>query len=305
AAFVAATSPVFGMSWFFDTENWAAGMWNHWAEVRTDTWREAMVGALAGSEPRVGAEAFAVTAPGVTDGRDFAFIVIGDPGEGDASQQILRDQLLLVARREDVRFIVISSDVIYPIGAMKDYEAKFWLPFKGTGKPVYAIPGNHDWYDAIEAFAATFMTPEAARRTIRARIETDKRLTSTTDARIEEMLAQAGELRRLYGVPTGFQRAPFFQIQTGDFALLAIDTGVARRVDPAQRVWLEGALVAAHGKFTMAILGHPFYAGGHYLAEGDDEFLAPHRLLPGNAVAAMIAGGPPPPPAAAGAPPLS
>jgi Calcineurin-like phosphoesterase len=290
AAFVAATAPVFGMSWFFDTENWAASLWNRWAEVRTDTWRKAMITAVFEQEPRVGAEAFAVRAPGVADGQDFAFIVIGDPGEGDASQHILRDQLLQVGRREDVRFIVVSSDVIYPIGAMKDYEAKFWLPFKGTGKPVYAIPGNHDWFDAIEAFAATFMTPEAARRTMRARIETDKRLTGTTDQRIEELIAQAGELRRLYGVATGFQRAPFFQVQTRDFALLAIDTGVVRRVDPAQRVWLEGALAAARGKFTMAILGHPFYAGGHYLAEGDDEFLALHRLLREHGVAVVMAG---------------
>ena len=57
----------------------------------------------------------------------------------------------------DVRFVVISSDVVYPTGAMRDYEAKFWLPFKGVTKPVYAIPGNHDWYDALEAFDATFL----------------------------------------------------------------------------------------------------------------------------------------------------
>ena len=228
AAFVAATAPVFGMSWFFDTENWAAGMWNRWAEARTDTWREAMVARVFEHEPRVGGEAFAVSPAGITGGADFSFIVIGDTGEGDASQQILKDQLLAVARREDVRFIVVSSDVVYPVGAMKDYEAKFWLPFKGTGKPVYAIPGNHDWFDALEAFAATFMTEEAARQTMRARIEVDKRLTSTTDGRIEELIAQAGQLRRQYGVPTGFQRAPFFQVQTPDFALLAVDTGVRR-----------------------------------------------------------------------------
>jgi uncharacterized membrane protein HdeD (DUF308 family) len=290
AAFVVATAPVFGMSWFFDTENWAASLWNRWAETRTDTWREAMVTAVARGEPRAGAEAFAVTPAGLTDGVDFSFIVIGDPGEGDASQHVLRDQLLAVAAREDVRFVVVSSDVVYPIGAMKDYETKFWLPFKGTSKPVYAIPGNHDWYDALEAFAATFMTPEAARRSMRARIEVDKRLTSTTDRRIEELIAQAAQLRRRYGVPTGFQRAPFFQLQTRDFALLAVDTGVLRRVDPAQRTWLQGALDTARGKFTMAILGHPFYAGGRYTAEGDDEFLALHRLLREHGVAIVMAG---------------
>jgi 3',5'-cyclic AMP phosphodiesterase CpdA len=290
AAFVAATAPVFGMSWFFDTENWASGLWNRWAEVRTDAWRGAMVDAVRANEPPVGAEAFAVRPPGVADGADFAFIVIGDPGEGDASQHVLRDQLLAVARREDLRFIVVSSDVIYPVGAMKDYEAKFWLPFKGTGKPVYAIPGNHDWYDALEAFVATFLTPEAARRAMRARVEVDKRITGTTGERIEDLIDQAARLRRLYGVPTGFQRAPFFQVQTHDFALLAIDTGVARRVDPAQRAWLEAALATARGKFTLAILGHPFYAGGRYQAEDDAEFGGLHRLLREHGVAVVMAG---------------
>ena len=60
-------------------------------------------------------------------------------------RHVLRDQLLSVANRPDVRFVVVSSDVVYPTGAMKDYEAKFWLPFKGITRPVYAIPGNHDW----------------------------------------------------------------------------------------------------------------------------------------------------------------
>ena len=78
------------MSWFFDTENWASGIWNSWAEARADTWREAMVRAVG---DRRRATPFAVTAPG-TDTGDFSFIVIGDPGEGDASQHALRDQLL-------------------------------------------------------------------------------------------------------------------------------------------------------------------------------------------------------------------
>src|SRR4029078_11861086 len=91
---------------------------------------------------------------------DFSFVVIGDTGEGDASQHALRDQLLTVAGQEDVRFVVISSDVVYPNGSMIDYETNFCLPFKGVTKPVYAIPGNHDWYDAIEAFNVTLLGPD-------------------------------------------------------------------------------------------------------------------------------------------------
>ena len=57
------------MSWYFDTENWAAGIWNSWAEERTDTWREAMVRAVwTENDERDPAGAFAFTPPGVSGG---------------------------------------------------------------------------------------------------------------------------------------------------------------------------------------------------------------------------------------------
>jgi uncharacterized membrane protein HdeD (DUF308 family) len=290
AAIVAATVPIWGMSWYFDTENWAAGMWNSWAESRTDAWREAMVQAVLGRDGKQAvSSAFAIEPQGVGAG-DFSFVVIGDPGEGDASQHVLRDQLLTVANRPDVRFVVVSSDVVYPTGSMKDYEANFWLPFKGVTRPVYAIPGNHDWYDALEGFAATFLQPDAARASIRARAEADLRVTSTTDARIDSLIRQAEDLRAAYAVPTGFQRAPFFEIQTDRFALLAIDTGILRRIDQEQAAWLEGALSRASGKLTMAILGHPFFAGGHDVTLDDDEFVRLKRLLLARGVSIVMAG---------------
>jgi hypothetical protein len=289
AAIVAATVPVWGMSWYFDTENWAAGLWNSWAESRTDTWREAMTRAVVASQGgQTTAQTFAVEPAGTAG--DFSFLVIGDPGEGDASQHALRDQLLSAAQSADVRFVIVSSDVIYPAGAMKDYEAKFWLPFKGVTKPVYAIPGNHDWYDALEGFVATFFQPDAARVAMRARAEADHGLSSTTGQRIESLVGAADRLRRIYGVPTGFQRAPFFEIQTDRFALLAIDTGVLRMIDAAQSVWLQSALERASGKTTMAILGHPFFAGGHDLTLGDDEFVKLKRLLISRGVSIVMAG---------------
>jgi hypothetical protein len=173
---------------------------------------------------------------------------------------------------------------------MRDYEAKFWLPFMGTTKPVYAIPGNHDWYDALEGFAATFLRPDAARAALRARVEADNRITSTTDDRIEQLVAEASRLRREYRVPTQLQEAPYFQFQTDSFALFAVDTGVARRVDTEQLAWLGGALESARGKLKMAILGHPLYAGGRYLGQGDPDFAALHRLLREHEVAIVMAG---------------
>lgn len=295
AAVIAATVPVWGMSWYFDTENWAAGIWNSWAEARTDTWREAMVRAVIASQPvGHGASAFAVTPDGVPTAGDFAFLVIGDTGEGDASQHVLRDSLLSAAAQSDVRFVVLSSDVVYPTGAMRNYEANFWLPFKGVRVPIYAIPGNHDWYDALEGFAATFFEPAAARVAMRARVEADERISSTTDADIDALIAQAARLGREYRVPVARQRAPFFQIQTDRFALIAVDTGVARRVDPVEWAWLESALEAARGKAIMVVLGHPFYAGGEYQVDhtSDDPtgFAAIHALLKRHGASIVMAG---------------
>ena len=292
AAIIAAVTPVVGMSWYFDTENYASGIWNVWAEARTDTWREAMIHAAQAEAKAAGRPEpkFAIQPPQVTDGADFSFIVIGDTGEGDSSQHVLRDQIILAALQPEVRFVLLSSDVIYPSGEMKDYEAKFWLPFKGVQKPVYAIPGNHDWFDALEGFAATFLTPEHARTAMRARVEVDHKLTTTTDAHIEALIAEAARLRREYGVPTGFQEGPFFQFQTDRFALFAVDSGITKRLDGPQFEWFRAALESARGKFKMAILGHPLFACGQYRATDKPDFAAIHQLLRDHGVHVVMAG---------------
>jgi hypothetical protein len=266
-AVLIALNPIWGFSWYYNSENWASGIWDRWAARRTDTWREQMIEAVRDhfSERGVPEEnLFRVQPEGVTDQEDFSFLVLGDTGEGDASQLCLRDQFLALGRRPDVKFLVVSSDVIYPSGAMSDYEPKFYLPFKGFTKPIYAIPGNHDWYDALEGFAANFLEADAARVCMRARVLTDNRITSTTEARIERLIREAARLRGEFGVSTGWQRGPFFEVQTERFALLAVDTGVLRQIDTRQWDWLNGALDRSRGKFTFAILGHPLYAGGHY-----------------------------------------
>jgi 3',5'-cyclic AMP phosphodiesterase CpdA len=291
AAVVVASVPVWGMSWYFDTENYAAGVWNSWAASRTDTWRAAMVRAVvAAGETSLDGRGFAVTPDGTGDSQPFSFIVIGDTGEGDASQHVLRDSILRAAAAPDVRFVVLSSDVVYPTGAMRDYEARFWLPFKGVTKPFYAIPGNHDWYDALEGFVATFFTPEAARVAMRARIAADGGISSTTDERIEEYIQRAAFLRQQYGVRTGTQQAPFFQVQTPQFALLAVDTGVLRGVDSEELTWLRAALDQSRGKMVMAVLGHPFLVGGYDATEGDAEFTELRQLLREYGVRVIMAG---------------
>jgi uncharacterized membrane protein HdeD (DUF308 family) len=287
SALLAAIMPVLGMSWYFDTENWASGIWDGWAGSRAEEWRIAMIDAT-GEKPESGS--FRLKPAGLNDWDDFSFVVVGDPGEGDPSQLVLKDQIVEVTNKPDVRFLVISSDVVYPSGAMKDYERKFFLPFKGVTKPIFAIPGNHDWYDALEGFAATFYTPSAAVNAMEARINADLHITSTQKQDISKLVRQAGFLRQAYQLPVGFQNAPFFQVSNAYFVLLTIDTGVRRRVDSVQLAWIRSVLEATKGKYVMALLGHPFYAIGEYQGNMNPEFRALHRLLRDYRVPLVMAG---------------
>ena len=297
-AFFVAFNPIWGFSWYFNTESWATGVYQKMTQLRVDPWRVEMTDAVM----RVyggGDDLFRVDPGGLQGGGDFSFLVIGDPGDGDASQYSLVSRYLELGRRDDVKFLVVSSDVIYPAGSMHDYEANFYLPFQGFAKPIYAIPGNHDWYDALEGFNANFLEPKAARAAIEARVEADLGLTSTNKRRIDKLMAEAARLRRQYGVHVGTQRAPFFELQSKDFALLAIDTGVLRTVDEKQWAWIESALGRSQGKFTMAIVGHPRFAGGrdlpptaedHDVSDSSGNFAALYRLLASRNVRIAMAG---------------
>ena len=288
--FFVAINPIWGFTWYFNTESWASGIYQKLTELQVDRWRAAMVDAVALAYGGNAEELFRIHPPGAEGARDFSFLVIGDPGEGDPSQYSLVARYLELGRRDDVKFLVVASDVIYPAGAMSDYEVNFYLPFKGFTKPIYAIPGNHDWFDALEGFNANFIEPKAARAAMDARVAADLHLTSTNTRRIEHLIREAARLRQLYGIEAGTQRAPFFELQVDNFALLAIDTGILRSVDERQWAWLERALARSRGKLIMAIVGHPRFAGGHDTTIGDEKFAAVYRLLARNGVAIAIAG---------------
>jgi uncharacterized membrane protein HdeD (DUF308 family) len=290
-AVVIAVNPIWGFSWYFNSENWATAVWEKIAESRVDEWREAMVDAVVTARG-----ASSVTAPGLFDVSlsgleqgDFSFVVIGDPGEGDPSQHALRDQVLATTGREAVKFVVIASDVVYPVGAMKDYEPNFYLPLKGVDKPIFAIPGNHDWFNALDGFAANLMDPVSAHAAIESRVDADLSLSSTTGDRVDRLLADAARLRSLYHVRAGLQQAPFFELHAGDFSLIAIDTGIEKQVDAKQMAWLRAALERSKDTFTMAIIGHPFYAAGR-LQMANESFKAVHDLLRANGVRVLMAG---------------
>jgi uncharacterized membrane protein HdeD (DUF308 family) len=290
-AVLIAVNPIWGFSWYFNSENWATAAWQKIAESRVDDWREAMIDAAVkrhGAADVTAPGIFDVAPPGIDSG-DFSFLVIGDPGEGDASQHSLRDQVLLASRRDEVKFIAIASDVVYPLGEMRDYEPNFYLPLKGVEKPIYAIPGNHDWFNALEGFAANLMTPDAARAAIDARVKSDLSLSSTTTGRIDRLLESAERLRSMYHLRAGLQNGPLFEMHAGDFSIVAIDTGIEKVIDKTQMAWLKAALERSKGSFTLAIVGHPFVAAGTSQID-NESFRAIHDLLRQYGVRVMLAG---------------
>ncbi len=293
-AILIAVNSIWGFSWYFNSENWASGVWQEITKERVDPWRKHMITDVELNAVAKGVPAdkvFAIAPEGVADSGDFSFIVIGDTGEGDASQWSLHDQLIAASNRESVKFLVLSSDVIYPDGKMKDYEPNFYLPFKGFTKPIYAIPGNHDWFDANEGFNANFLEPDAANLSLRARLAEDlKTDVITTDRRFAEIIAKAKSLREYYQIKNGLQRGTFFEMHTAGFSLIAVDTGIMRTIDDKQQAWLEAALNRAANNFKLVVLGHPFYVAGKYQGRGDHPFDAIHEMLRRHQVDIAMAG---------------
>jgi hypothetical protein len=83
-----------------------------------------------------------------------SFLLLGETGEGDISQYIPMSVIESVA--PDTDSMIICSDVIYPAGGIVEYAYKPSWPYRNYPRPVYALPGNHDWYDSLRGFMTYF-----------------------------------------------------------------------------------------------------------------------------------------------------
>lgn len=112
------------------------------------------------------------------EGRQFWLDFVADTGDGwnstyavarllaeDAIQPVGADDPL-----ERGQVLVMGGDQIYPTASRADYDERLLAPFNqaaldANGRPrwdadkrpdLYAIPGNHDWYDGLNAFFGLF-----------------------------------------------------------------------------------------------------------------------------------------------------
>ncbi|MDF5757864.1 metallophosphoesterase [Spongiactinospora sp. TRM90649] len=196
-------------------------------------------------------------------GPEFSFLLLGDPGEGDASQYSTVPGILKIG--EDTDFAVIASDVIYPTGSGNEYGDKFYRPYKDYRAPIYAIPGNHDWYDGLGGFMRVFCgaQPLKAREEGFRLSPTGLRglLWSKPEKIDERRLAEAGKLRAA-PEQQGVQPGPYWVIESEHLVIVGIDTGISGGLDREQGEWLRR--VSAGPKPKLLVTGKPIYVRDEY-----------------------------------------
>ncbi len=212
------------------------------------------------------------------------FAIIGDPGEGDVSQwAVVRPFLALHRRDRPYEFAFVLSDVIYPAGATTDYPQRFYGPYHAFDRPVYAVPGNHDWDDgSLTGFMTHFARHADGARVDEAGdavlgvLRTIRRMSwwrwrgvkppTRAQQRVRHALAardtrdaKVREAEPRPGFPLG-QPGPYFRIRVGPLWLVCIDTGMTGTIDEEQAEWLLHVSRAPGPKILLT--GKPLYVDG-------------------------------------------
>ncbi|MCW2914599.1 MAG: hypothetical protein JWN52_2667 [Actinomycetia bacterium] len=188
----------------------------------------------------------------------FSFLVLGDTGEGDKSQYAVIPGALKVGEGTD--FMIIASDVIYPVGCVNDYPERFFSAYQGYPGPIFAVPGNHDWYDGLGGFMRIFCggpTEPQLPGPWKGSFAWLARWLWRPPEKADEAALAAGALLRDEPSQRATQPGPYWAIDTPSLRIVGIDTGVTGDIDRDQGEWLRR--VSAGPKPKLLITGKPLY----------------------------------------------
>ncbi|MER5433302.1 metallophosphoesterase [Streptomyces sp. NPDC002588] len=199
-----------------------------------------------------------------TDPDTFSFMLIGDTGEGDDPQYAVLPGFLKVG--QGTSFAVLASDVIYPVGSTDDYGTKFFRPYQDYPAPIYAIPGNHDWYEDLGGFMRVFcgdappLPAEPAPRPL-TRAWLRSLLWHRPGPRDGGRLAEA---RKSRDAPDrqAVQPGPYWAVDAGPLRIIGIDTGLLGTLDAEQGAWLRE--VSRGPRPKILVTGSPLYVDGEH-----------------------------------------
>jgi hypothetical protein len=197
------------------------------------------------------------------DPPSYSFMLLGDTGEGDAPQYAVVPGFLKMS--ESTRFAIIASDVIYPTGSVNEYGNKFFRPYKDYDAPIYAIPGNHDWYDGLGGFMRVFCgapeLPPEGRPSLLSRAWFRRLFWKNPDVPDQKRLAEAESLRSR-PAQQAVQPGPYWALDAGPVRIVGIDTGIIGDIDADQGEWLRR--VSQGPKPKILVTGKPIYVDGAY-----------------------------------------
>lgn len=138
------------------------------------TWLQSRVAALFGhyADARAGQRAVPPDGPYRYEDHDELWLdYVADLGDGwDATTTVAAalaapDITVEGELLPHARVLVMGGDEVYPAASREEYlrrlEAPYYgvLPFSPPQAPrdLYALPGNHDWYDGLASFSALFL----------------------------------------------------------------------------------------------------------------------------------------------------
>src|SRR4051794_4004858 len=199
--------------------------------------------------------------------RAVSFLLLGDPGEGDESQYAVVPPLLSQADGTD--FTIIASDVTYPAGDMGGYDNKFFRPYRDLDGPIYAIPGNHDWYDGLHGFMSHICgidQPQAPLEVgpgVRGKVARAlwRRTMRPEDSVLAEMRKARGRSTQAADPP---QPGPYWAIDAGPLRIVGIDTGIFGTIDGEQAEWLRRVSFGSSWP-KILVTGKPLIVNGKHL----------------------------------------
>ncbi|SEG10465.1 hypothetical protein SAMN05216223_103243 [Actinacidiphila yanglinensis] len=198
-----------------------------------------------------------------TDPDTFSFMLLGDTGEGDGPQYAVVPGLLEAGA--GTRFAVVCSDVLYPVGSGNEYPTKFFRPYRDYAAPIYAIPGNHDWYDGLTGFMRVFCRapalPPAARPRPLSRAWWRGLLWARPDTPDDALIDEARTLRSA-PEQAASQPGPYWAMDAGPIRIIGIDTGLLGDIDREQGEWLRR--VARGPRPKILVTGSPIYVDGEH-----------------------------------------
>ncbi len=121
-------------------------------------------------------DASAAEIPDFSENDQFCFDYMADTGDGWNSTfsmaVLLTSPELNVGGRtlERADLVVLGGDEVYPVASKEAYAERFVSPFNQAGRsirarlnlkslpqrPLFMVPGNHDWYDSLGSFSRRF-----------------------------------------------------------------------------------------------------------------------------------------------------